>query len=167
MVIKTINNLIMKKSFLFIVALITMSTTSFAQELGLGFQASFPSYGLSLKADLTETHTVQGVFGAFGTVTMISGRYIYNFSETGDSFPITPFVYAQAGQWNYNEDLLGIDESVFGYGVGAGIEFNWLNFFSDRFRTTLELGYSKVDLEFFDFSATTIGVGLHYNFLEL
>jgi hypothetical protein len=157
----------MKKSLLLLMVILLTSIATSAQELGLGFQASFPSYGLSLKADLTETHTVQGVFGAFGTVTMISGRYIYNFSETGDSFPITPFVYAQAGQWNYNEDLLGIDESVFGYGIGAGIEFNWLNFFSDRFRTTLELGYSKVDLVYFDFSATTVGVGLHYNFLDL
>ena len=107
----------MKKSFLLLMVVLLTSIATSAQELGLGFQASFPSYGLSLKADLTETHTVQGVFGAFGTVTMISGRYIYNFSETGDSFPITPFVYAQAGQWNYNEDLLGIDESVFGYGI--------------------------------------------------
>ena len=49
-----------------------------AQNIGVGFQANFPSYGISVKADLNDTHTAQLVYGAFGTVEMISGRYIYS-----------------------------------------------------------------------------------------
>ena len=155
----------MKNQLKLIIALLFASNIS-AQELGLGFQASFPSYGLSLKADFDETHSGQFVLGSFGTVSTISGRYIYNFNETGDAFPLTPFVYGQIGQWSYNYDLLGIKESIFGYGVGAGLEFNWLASISEKFKTTVEIGYGVVDLEYFDFSATMFGVGLHYYFLE-
>jgi len=161
--LKSIKKLIRLTSVLF--ALMLTSNLS-AQELGLGFQASFPSYGLSLKADFNETHSGQVVLGSFGTVTTISGRYIYNFNETGDAFPLTPFVYGQIGQWSYDYDFLGIKESIFGYGVGAGLEFNWLSSISDNFKTTVEIGYAVVDLEYFDFSATMFGVGIHYYFLD-
>ena len=70
----------MKKTLLLTtIILITLNFTK-AQNIGVGFQANFPSYGLSVKADLNDTHTAQLVYGAFGTVEMISGRYIYNFS---------------------------------------------------------------------------------------
>ena len=158
----------MKKLILFTYAVfgLLLSPNISAQELGLGFQASFPSYGLSLKADFDDTHSGQVVLGSFGTVSTISGRYIYSFNETGDTFPLTPFVYGQVGQWSYNYDFLGIKESIFGYGVGAGLEFNWLASISDKFKTTVEIGYAAVDLEYFDFSATMFGVGIHYYFLE-
>ena len=39
----------MKKLFLFITLSIFCSTNSFSQKIGLGFQASIPSYGISLK----------------------------------------------------------------------------------------------------------------------
>ena len=83
-----------------VVFALILTTNISAQELGLGFQVSAPSYGLSLKADFNETHSGQIVFGSFGTVSCISGRYLYNFNETKGGFPLTPFVYGQIGQWS-------------------------------------------------------------------
>ena len=156
----------MKKLFLFITLSIFCSTNLFSQKIGLGFQASIPSYGISLKADLTETHTVQVIYGALGVVTNFSGRYRYNFSENENSLNVTPFIYAQAGTWSYDFKALDISENIFGYGFGAGIEFNALSWLSDKFRTTVELGYSKVDLTYYDFKATTFGFGIHYNLFD-
>ena len=156
----------MKNILLFISISILCSINLFSQKIDLGFQASIPSYGISLKADLTETHTVQVIYGAFGILTNFSGRYRYNFSENENSLNVVPFIYAQAGSWSYDFDALNISESIFGYGIGAGIEFNALSFISDKFRTTVELGYSKIDLTYYDFKATTFGFGIHYNLFD-
>ena len=156
----------MKNTLLFISLSILCSINLFSQKIDLGFQASIPSYGISLKADLTETHTVQVIYGALGIVTNFSGRYRYNFSENENSLNVVPFIYAQAGSWSYDFDALNISESIFGYGIGAGVEFNALSFISDKFRTTVELGYSKIDLTYYDFKATTFGFGIHYNLFD-
>ena len=102
----------MKKLFLIITLSIFCSTNLFSQKIDLGFQASIPSYGISLKADLTETHTVQVIYGALGVVTNFSGRYRYNFSENENSLNVTPFIYAQAGTWSYDFDALDISENI-------------------------------------------------------
>lgn len=153
----------MKKT-LFTLSLL-ISFTIYSQDLEFGLQASLPSYGLSLKADFTDTHSAQVIFGAFGPFSNLAGRYRYSFEETYDPVAVIPFVYAQAGSWTYNFKLLNIKESVFGYGFGAGLEFNLFDWFSDRISTTIELGYSNVDLEYYDFNATTFGFGIHYKFL--
>ena len=53
----------MKKLFLFITLSIFCSTNLFSQKIDLGFQASIPSYGISLKA---------GVIHAIDSVVMPS-----------------------------------------------------------------------------------------------
>jgi len=147
--------------------LFLFNQNTFSQELEFGFQASLPSYGLSLKANLNETHSAQVIYGALGIVSTLSGRYIYSFNETNDRFPLVPFVYAQVGSWTYDLAAADINESVFGYGFGAGIEFSLGDWISDRLSTTIELGYGKVDLESYDFKATSFGFGIHYKFIDL
>ena len=51
-----------------------------------------------------------------------------------------------------------------GFGLGAGLEFDWMNFISENISTTIEIGYGNVDLLYYDFAFTSFGFGLHYNF---
>jgi len=73
-----------KKTFL-LVAFVFSSSFLLAQDLSyprlrVGFQANFPAWVLSVKADLTEQHSAQAVIGIFGPFSSYYGRYIYNFS---------------------------------------------------------------------------------------
>ena len=158
----------MKKILLLSTIILITLNFAQAQNIGVGFQANFPSYGISVKADLNDTHTAQLVYGAFGTVEMISGRYIYNFSDV-DFF--TPFVYAQLGVWTYSYDVFNFlgaatpeSESSFGYGIGGGLELNWLSFISDRLKWTLELGIGQANLSYYNFKTTSFGSGIHFHF---
>ena len=144
-----------------IILLIIIPTLSFSQEFSVGFQSSFPSYGISLKADFDDKNSAQAIFGAFGTLSTYSARYIYNFNEVGNN--ITPFAYAQAGIWEYDFDALNIKESVFGFGLGGGLEFDIFKSVIDGLKSTVELGYGSVNLEYYDFKATTFGFGVHYS----
>ena len=134
---------------------------SFSQDLSVGFQSSFPSYGLSVKANFDDKNSAQAIFGAFGTLSTYSGRYIYNFEKVRNN--VTPFAYAQAGLWKYNFDALNITESVFGFGFGGGLEFDIFKSYVDGLKSTVEISYGNVDLEYYDFKATTIGFGVHYS----
>ena len=107
---------------------------------------------------------LSSIYGALGIVSNFSGRYNYLFDENDAIVPTKPYLYAQAGKWFYNQGIL--DESVFGYGVGAGLEFNYFfwGLFSDNLKSSIEIGYGDVDLFYYDFSYTTFGFGLHYEF---
>ena len=157
----------MKKSIFFAVLFLVSFNIGKAQSFGLGFQANFPSYGLSAKYDLNQVHSAQFIYGAFGALEAISGRYLYNFNPRRND--IKPFVYAQAGIWTYTLNLspLGganISESVLGYGVGAGIEIPWLSFITEDLKWTLELGIGIIDLDIYEVKATSFGSGIHYYF---
>ena len=164
-----------KKTFL-LIAFVFSSSLLLAQDLsyprlGVGMQANFPAGGLSVKADLTEQHSAQAVIGIFGPFSSYYGRYSFNFNETGDDFRIKPYLYGQAGIFNY--DYPGFDENTFqlvdetesdfGFGVGAGIEWHYAPF-TDKLRFNIEIGYGKVDFEFYDFKSISFGGGIHYYF---
>ena len=92
-----------------------------------------------------------------------TGRYNYLFEERGRR-NAKPFLYAQAGIWRYNYELLSIDESTMGFGLGAGLEFDWMNFISENISTTIEIDTVMLICYIMDFAFTSFGFGLHYNF---
>jgi hypothetical protein len=151
------------------------STKTIAQEsypkFGLGIQANFPAGGLSAKADLTEQHTAQAVVGIFGPFSSYFGRYSYNFLEKETNIEINykPYVYGQAGYYVYDlENYYGIDlgldkEKSFGFGVGAGLEWCYAPFSKDL-KFNMEIGYSKVDFDYYKFKSISFGAGIHYYF---
>tara|TARA_Y100001954_G_C15584166_1_gene489880 strand:- start:97 stop:576 length:480 start_codon:yes stop_codon:yes gene_type:complete len=158
------------KKYITIICLVTIYGKSFSQNIGVGFQATLPSFGISVKYDVTDQHTIQAIYGAFGIVSNISGRYMYNFDENNESSflgTVKPFLYGQIGVWSYDYSSFGIDvetESSIGFGIGGGLEFNWLSFISNNLKSTLELGFSRVDIQSYNFKATTFGGGIHYHF---
>lgn len=128
-------------------------------KIGVGFQSSWPaSYGLSGKYDLNEKMTVQGVFGFLGTVTNYSGRLLYRFQDKDD---YDLYGFGSAGIYRYDY-YLG-DESVFGFGAGAGIEYD-LSDALDGLPLTVsgEIGFGFVSFDYYSYGAVGLGVGFHY-----
>ena len=82
-------------------------------------------------------------------------------------------LYAQLGVWTYSYDVFNFlgaatpeSESSFGYGIGGGLELNWLSFISDRLKWTLELGIGQANLSYYNFKTTSFGSGIHFSFLK-
>ena len=136
--------------------------------IGVGLQANFHGGGLSAKVDITEKHSAQLIIDVFGRFTSYTGRYLYNFNENGNEFRYKPYVFGQMGVFNYdyrpNHPLLLKDrDSVFGLGVGGGLEVHYTPF-TDRVRLNVELGYNTAEFDFYDYDPIFFSIGLHYYF---
>ena len=132
--------------------------------IGIGAQfTSFPAVGLSVKADLTEHHSLQGIAGFITNLNTYDVKYMFCFNESGDSFVIKPYFYGTAGVFIY--DLYFTSETVFGFGAGAGLEF-YIPMLSEKLRPAFEIGYTRANFDVFHykFKGVTLGIGLHYYF---
>ena len=130
----------MKRKVIFIsMILVTMliSNNMFAQEsdqtekgkFGIGFQSSFPVWGGSIMLNLNEQTSIQGLLGMFGDLKTYGGRFIYRFNNEQYS---STYGYGLLGAFSYTGLRIGEDwsleettETVFGFGAGVGIEYNW------------------------------------------
>lgn len=144
---------------------------------GVGFQFTFPAFGLNLTADLSQRVAAQGIIGAFGDLRTYAGRGIYRFSRKPYS---SAYGYGMLGAWSYkglefvdeddpwNWDLRETTETVFGMGAGVGVEYDWrgMNRNLPAVAWNLEIGISRIDFQDvdFDFSALMIGTGAQYRF---
>lgn len=133
-------------------------------KVGVGFQASFPAYGLSGIYDLQPTVSLQAVAGFFGTWTTVSGRVLYRFPQRphGDVF-----TYGVLGSWGYTASRA--TASALLVGGGAGVDLDWRRFLSDfdmPLFSNFEIGLAMLDLPLAGYSGLfmSIGVGLHYRF---
>lgn len=175
-IIVTNNYLHMKNNaFILMVFILVVGnlTSSYAQETfpnyQVGIQTSFPIGGLSAKANITETHSAQAVVGIFGPVSSYFGRYLYNFDNNESNWGLSyrPYLYGQAGYYVYDlGSTFNVDidkETNFGFGFGGGIEWHMKEYFNNL-KFNLEVGYNKVDFEYYKFKTIAIGVGMHYQF---
>jgi hypothetical protein len=138
---------------------------------GLGFQSSWPAYGLSGLYDMNERITLQAVLGALGTVSTLSGRLLYHF---GRQPKYSPYAFGTVGLWRYSYRGLGSrsSESTVAFGGGAGVELDWRGILTAEGETptfpslysTIDLGLTLAGFEHYAWSAFTYGVGLHYRF---
>lgn len=165
----------MKNRSLWLVAvlLLCMSSGSFAAgNIGAGFQSSYPSYGFSAKVDLTDKFAVQGVLGFLGTVTSYSARGLMKIKQAPDYHF---YGYGSVGFWSYDYSSWGYrsgrygyyddTETAVGFGGGGGIEYSMAKHL-DGLPLTLngELGIGIVNMDHYNFSAISVGVGAHYWF---
>jgi len=141
----------------------TQSTLHAKETIGVGFQSSgFSSNGLSIKVDLNEQYTVQGIAGFFGDVNNYSVRGLYNFQNKKN---YNLYGYGSVGMWKIDYTFLE-DESVVGYGAGAGVEYD-LRGLSPSFIPlfiNIELGMDIINFDNDSYGGFTTGVGLHYKF---
>jgi hypothetical protein len=144
--------------------LTAQETEKSGSPFGIGFESSWPSYGLSGIYDVNDRISAQAVVGAFGTVTNFSGRGIYRFTRE-DNYNV--FGFGTAGLWNYS----GLtDESVLGLGAGAGVELDWQRILASNgtgfppLFSSIEIGMVLAEFEYYNFSSFSVGAGFHYRF---
>ena len=153
-----------KKLALSTLLLSGLSTTVMANDgdVYVGFQSSgFSSNGISAKLDLTDKYTVQGIVGFFGDVNNYSVRGLYHFKQK-DHYNL--YGYGSLGMWSWNNAFY--DESVLGYGAGAGVEYDLRGLDSEFIPlfVNLELGMDIVNFDHYTYGGVELGLGLHYKF---
>jgi hypothetical protein len=131
---------------------------------GVGFQFTWPTYGLSGMYDLDDEWSVQAVFGIAGFGLSITGRGLYRF-ERQDQY--RPFAYVELGRWSD----YGAWGTVPHFGFGGGVEVDVRDFIPDApalyatFEGGLNLGFHR-DPELGSRNALRLQIGpsLHYRF---
>ncbi len=132
---------------------------------GIGFQSSWPSYGISGLYDMSDQITVQAVIGALGTVTNFGGRLMYRF-QTAPVYDL--YGFGSVGYLGYDYGFGS--EGVVGFGGGAGIELDWASIFESAeggfppLYTSIELGFMLANFEHYNWSGFSMGGSLHYRF---
>lgn len=135
----------------------------------IGFQSSWPSYGLSGRYDASDQLQFQAVVGALGEVTNFSARINYDFQDK-EKYDV--YGYGSVGMWRYAYDILGVSDSEtsVGLGGGGGFEFDLQEVFSpddDDFPPlfwSIELGVAFASFDNYNWSLFSFGGGLHYHF---
>ena len=145
-----------------LIVLALLSTTLHAETGDI--YAGLEWYGISGKYDVTDKITAQAIVGAWGynNLTSITGRGIYKFKQKDD---YSLYGYGALTSWTWDNGFN--KETIFGFGAGAGIEYDIRGL--DR---TLPAIYLNADagLQYANFShyggfgGLGLGLGIHYKF---
>jgi hypothetical protein len=132
-------------------------------KLGIGFQSSWPSYGVSGIYDLNPTVSGQAVVGFLGGWTTLSARGLYRVAQRPH---IDPYGYGMAGMWRYDSGLSDASAFTFGGGGGLDIDLRLLAPDLPPLYFNMELGLSMVNLELAGYNGAMMafGAGFHYRF---
>lgn len=155
-----------------VATLLAVPATAQAQDgessgFSLGFQSSWPSYGLSGRVALNERATLQGVLGALGTVTNLSGRLLYDFQQE-EKYDF--YGHGSVGVWRWSGGSGFGSESSVGFGGGVGVEFDLGELFApddDDFPPlfwNIEIGAVIANFDHYNFSSFALGGGIHWAF---
>jgi len=130
--------------------------------LGLGFQTSWPAWGLSGMYDFNQRVSGQAVLGFLGGWTTFSARGLYHF---GQQPQVRPYGYGMLGFWRYS---VVSSASAFTFGAGGGIDVDLRKFAPELppLYANAEFGISMIDLAVAGYTGATMafGAGLHYRF---
>lgn len=129
---------------------------------GAGFQSTFPAWGLSGMMAVTDEVDLQLILGPFGGLSTYAARGLYTFRDN-DFWDL--YGYGMLGVWNHST-LRVRNETVLGFGVGGGIQYDW-RVFNDELPPlfwNLELGFGRVNFDYYDFNSVMLGTGVHYRF---
>ena len=127
-------------------------------KFGVGVQLSFPTGGISVKKEMSDTLTAQATLSGGGAYTIFGGRGLFKFKKDA-----AYDIYGFGGLAYINWKLLGLSESTFGYGAGAGIEYD----ITKDITVNGELGYygaSFGDTFTGTYGGVGFGLGAHYWF---
>ena len=135
---------------------------TYLDNLSVGVQSTGVSAtGLSVKYDVNEKITAQGIIGLLGEVTNYAVRGIYNFKQD-DNFKY--YGYASLGIWQYNDSYY--NETSVGYGAGVGLKYDVRKLdktFPPIFLST-EIGFDLINFDNYSYGGVDIGFGVHYKF---
>lgn len=129
--------------------------------LGLGFQSSWPAYGLSAIYDLNPTVSGQAVVGFLGGWTTFSGRGLYRFSQRPF---IDPYGFGSLGMWRYDSGFANASAVSVGGGGGVDLDLRMLVPDFPAVYMNVELGLSVMNMELAGYTGAfmSFGAGLHY-----
>ena len=152
----------MKFILTIIAAIVLLTSTTFAKkgDTYLGLQW----YGLSGKYDMSNKLTAQAIVGLWGYsgLTSITGRINYKFKEKNF---YNLYGYGSLTSWSWSDSYY--DETVFGFGVGAGGEYDLRGIdrgFIPLF-ISLDLGLQVASFKHYGgFGGIGLGLGIHYKF---
>ncbi len=147
----------------------SLAGTLRTNDIYLGIRYTNPSFGLSVKMDLSNELAVQAIIDFIGDINLYEGKGIYRFDSNQD-FDL--YVYGSVGFWVYNYTSTNSSyeshnyRTSFGFGAGFGAEFNLENF-DEKLPPLLlstELGLRMVNLEHYHLIPISFELGLHYKF---
>jgi hypothetical protein len=150
-------------------------TETQSARFAVGFQSSWPTYGLSGQYFVSDKLTAEAVAGVSGSLTNVGGRALYRFRELGadDSrmgHTAELYGFGGLGMWRYS-DLFDDSETALGASVGIGAEAfleHILGAEGEPFlpiTVSAEVGLAFVGFETYGgFSALSYGAGVHYRF---
>jgi len=148
------------KKTLIIAALLTSTLHANEGDIYAGLEW----YGLSGKYDVSDKITAQAIVGAwgYGNLTSYTGRGIYKFKQK-DDYALYGFGSVTSWTWDNGFD----NESVFGFGAGAGVEYDirGLNPELPPIYLNADLGLQVASFDRYGgFSTLGLGLGVHYKF---
>jgi hypothetical protein len=132
-------------------------------KLGVGFQSSWPAYGISGIYDVNPQVSGQAVLGFLGGWTTVSGRGLYRFAQRPF---LDPYGFGSVGMWRYDSGFA--DASAVSFGGGGGIDFDLRRLGPDipPLYLNMELGLSIMNMELAGYTGAwmAFGAGMHYRF---
>jgi hypothetical protein len=132
-------------------------------QMGVGFQSTWPAYGLSGIYDVNPQVSAQAVVGFLGSWTTLSGRALYRFAQQ-PSFD--PYGYGMVGLWRYSSGFANASAASFGGGAGIDFDLRRVGPELPPLYLNMELGLSVVNLDLAGYTGAVMafGAGFHYRF---
>jgi len=154
----------MKKLLFGLVALVTINAAS-AQDVkktfGVGFQSSFPIYGISAKYALTDESVIQATIAPFGAgavkINFYGARYVHRFTNESNE-NLLPYLFAGGGLITFTSPF-SKSSNFFSYSAGGGVEY----IVGGAVGLSLDLGYGKLNVtNDVGVAGIFLGAGIHY-----
>ena len=144
----------------------------------IGFLSAWPAYGVSLKMDYSNKITFEVVAAPMGTFGLYSAKVNYYLSKKRKyntyayaSGGVAIYEYTTIGDWSWENGYSykgGTEtETVPMFGAGAGLEWSWREYLGHDFPnlySTIEVGYSQISFDHYNFGGFIYGGGIYYKF---
>ncbi len=143
--------------------LVSANSSIAADGISLGLQGGLNSSGPSVRYPISDTLSVQGIIGALGTVTSVSGRGLLFFRQTEE---LDWYYFGGLQFINVDTGIFG-SENAFGISGGVGLDYDLRNAIPEAPPIVLsgEIGASFASFDNFNgFNLFNIGIGVHYLF---
>jgi len=148
-----------------VAAMVFFAQVAKAEQIGVGYQTTLPSYGLAATYAVDDLIDIQGVLGMWGTFNSYSVRGLYKFKSDGKKYDT--YGWGAVGIFTYeglscNGFTCSNDtETAPGFGAGVGVRTNWQAYNPDLppIYWNLDVGFANVSFSELNYSYSTIAIG--------
>ncbi len=146
---------------------VAVAQTDTDSPFSLGFQSSWPSYGISGRYEVNEKAMVQAVIGALGTVTNFSGRVLLDLQQE-EKYDL--YALGTVGMWRWGGGGALPSETSVGFGGGVGVDLDLQKLISPDDEDfpplfwNIEIGVIIANFDNYNFRPFALGTGFHWAF---